>query len=52
MDIFTTQLLMIRYSELLARIQRVFDIPDERMEILRERIVNAQWIRESTKVNT
>jgi hypothetical protein len=44
-DIFTTQLLMVRYAELLTRIQRVFEIPEERMAILRERIVNAQWIQ-------
>lgn len=43
-DVFLTQLLMIRYNELLNRIQTVYEIPEERMAVLRERIVNAQWV--------
>lgn len=45
-DIFVTQLLMIRYNELLNRIQTTYDVPEERIVILKERIINAQWIQQ------
>jgi len=44
-DIFVTQLLMIRYNELLNRIQTLYNVPEERMAVLKERIINAQWLQ-------
>ena len=45
-DIFITQLLMVRYNELLNRIQATYNVPEERIVILKERIINAQWIQQ------
>jgi hypothetical protein len=44
-DVFMKQLLMIRYNKLLDKIQAAYNVPDERMAVLRERIVNAQWVQ-------
>ena len=45
-DIFVTQLLMIRYNELLNRIKTLYNVPEERIAILKERIINAQWLQQ------
>jgi len=45
-DIFVTQLLMIRYNTLLDRIQDIYNVPEERIAILKEQIVNAQWVQQ------
>ena len=44
-DVFMKQLLMIRYNKLLDKIKTTYNVSDERMTVLRERIVNAQWVQ-------
>ena len=42
---FLLQLQMIRYDKLLTKIQQLYNVPEERMAVLRAKIINANYIQ-------